>query len=59
MRILYGVDAPRARALLVLGEHLDRNAYGPAVRRALAVWQTYLNDQKALTLDHVSGQGSL
>lgn len=47
MRILYGVDVPRARALLVLGEHLVRNAYGPAVRRALAVWQRYLSDDAA------------
>jgi hypothetical protein len=43
MRVLYGVDAPNARALLVLGEHLDRRAYGPSVRRALSRWQLFLS----------------
>jgi hypothetical protein len=43
MRVLYGVDVPNARALLVLGERLDRRAYGPAVRRALSRWQQFLS----------------
>lgn len=42
MRVLYGVDVPSARALVILGEVLDRRAYGPSVRRALAVWQEFL-----------------
>jgi hypothetical protein len=42
MRILYGVDAPNRRALLLVGEPLDRRAYGSSVRRALACWQRYL-----------------
>lgn len=41
MRIMYGVDVPTKRALVVWGEHLDRNAYGPSVRRALALWQEF------------------
>ena len=50
-RILYGVDVPRQRALLVLGEPLDRRAYGPSVRRALSVWQRFL------VADEVEGLG--
>ena len=41
MRVLYGVDVPNQRALVVWGDHLDRNAYGPSVRRALALWQEF------------------
>jgi hypothetical protein len=41
-RILYGIDAPRERALLILGEPLDRRAYGPSVRRALRIWAEFL-----------------
>lgn len=44
LRVLYGVDIPNARALVILGEQLDKNAYGPSVRRALAVWQRFLQD---------------
>lgn len=43
LRVLYGVDVPNARALLILGEQLDQRAYGPSVRRALAVWQRFLH----------------
>jgi hypothetical protein len=42
MRVLYGVDASNGRALLILGEVLDRRAYGPSVRRALSVWRQFL-----------------
>lgn len=41
MRILYGVNSPKHTALIVLGEHLDRRAYGPSVRRALSIWQRF------------------
>lgn len=43
LRVLYGLDAGRARGLLILGESLDRSVYGPSVRRALALWQEFLD----------------
>lgn len=46
IRVLYGIDAANERALLVLGEHLDRTAYGPSVRRALGLWREFLSDSK-------------
>lgn len=42
LRILYGVNAAKETALLVLGEHLDRRAYGSSVRRALSEWKRFL-----------------
>ena len=42
LRILYGIDVESKRALLISGETLDRRAYGPSVRRALAVWKQFL-----------------
>lgn len=45
LRVLYGVDAANAHALLVLGESLDRRAFGPSVRRALQVWNAYLSGE--------------
>jgi hypothetical protein len=42
IRLLYGVDAPSARALVILGETLEQFAYGPSVRRALSVWRQFL-----------------
>lgn len=43
LRVLYGVDVERSRGLLILGEPLDHNAYGPSVRRALALWNEFLD----------------
>ncbi len=42
VRLLYGVDAPRERALFVLGERLDRSCYGASVRRAEQIWNRFL-----------------
>jgi hypothetical protein len=52
IRILYGVDAANDRALLVLGEHLDRSAYGPSVRRALSLWREFLSGATASVREH-------
>jgi hypothetical protein len=43
LRVLYGVDSARSRGLLIVGEQLDRSAYGPSVRRALALWAQFLD----------------
>jgi hypothetical protein len=48
LRVLYGADEPGARGLLILGESLDRQAYGPSVRHALAVWRDFIHG----TLEH-------
>ena len=42
MRVLYGVEPKRERALIMIGETLDKQAYGPSVRRALALWREFL-----------------
>ncbi|MGO8999762.1 MAG: hypothetical protein ACLQVI_41075 [Polyangiaceae bacterium] len=42
LRLLYGIDEPRNRGLVVLGEWLDRSFYGDSVRRAEAVWGEFL-----------------
>jgi hypothetical protein len=42
-RLLYGVDSPKNRALVVLGEALGRSFYGDSVRRAERVWQEFLH----------------
>ena len=42
LRVLYGIDAPGARGLVVLGEWLDRSFYGDSVRRAEQLWQQFL-----------------
>jgi hypothetical protein len=42
MRLLYGIDEPKARGLVVLGEWLDRTFYGDSVRRAEALWAQFL-----------------
>jgi hypothetical protein len=47
LRVLYGVDVANDRALLVLGESLDRQAFGPAVRRALRVWNAFLSGESS------------
>ena len=42
LRLLYGLDVPRNRGLVVLGEWLDRSFYGDSVRHAEAVWREFL-----------------
>jgi hypothetical protein len=44
-RLLYGVDAEQKRALVVLGEWLDRSYYGDSVRRAERLWHGFLNGE--------------
>jgi hypothetical protein len=59
MRVLYGIDPARRRALAILGEPLDRIAYGPSVRRALAIWRQFLAsdaDSRSLTLQSRSSR---
>jgi hypothetical protein len=45
VRVLYGIDAPRARGLVVLGERLDQSFYGHSVRRAERAWAAFLEDK--------------
>lgn len=54
MRVLYGVDVANKRALAVLGEALDRNAYGPSVRKALALWQEYRRSTEVVSLSELT-----
>jgi hypothetical protein len=49
LRLLYGIDAPRARGLVVFGEWLDRSFYGDSVRRAEQLWQQFLGGTLAQT----------
>jgi hypothetical protein len=42
LRLLYGIDAPRGRALVVVGERFDRSFYGDSVRRAEERWRAFL-----------------
>lgn len=42
-RVLYGIHAERDRALVVLGELLDRSFYGDSVRLAEALWKRFLD----------------
>lgn len=42
LRILYGIDVPAQRGLVVLGEWLDRSFYGDSVRRAESLWRQFL-----------------
>ncbi len=49
LRLLYGIDAPKARGLVVLGEWLDRNFYGDSVRRAEALWAQFLEGRPLAT----------
>jgi hypothetical protein len=43
LRLLYGIDEPKNRGLVVLGEWLDRSFYGDSVRRAEAMWAEFLD----------------
>ena len=49
LRLLYGVDAPNDRALVVLGEWLDRSFYGDSVRSAERAWQRFLGGRLEAT----------
>jgi hypothetical protein len=49
LRILYGLDEPKSRGLVVLGEWLDRSFYGDSVRRAEAVWGQFLEGRSLVT----------
>lgn len=42
IRLLYGVDAPRSVAVVLLGERLDREHYAASVRSAQSAWQQFL-----------------
>jgi len=55
LRVLYGVDPASERALMILGEALDRQAYGPSVRRALALWSEFLLEDCSPRLQAGSG----
>ncbi len=41
-RLLYGVDVKGDRALVAVGEFLDRSFYGDSVRRAERMWKAFL-----------------
>jgi hypothetical protein len=49
VRLLYGVDDASDRALVVLGERLDRSFYGDSVRRAERQWQAFLDGETRKT----------
>lgn len=42
LRLLYGIDEPRNRGLVVVGEWLDQSFYGDSVRRGEAQWARFL-----------------
>jgi hypothetical protein len=41
VRLIYGIDVPNRRILLILGEPLDRSFYGDSVRLAERKWREY------------------
>jgi hypothetical protein len=49
LRLLYGIDEPKNRGLVVLGEWLDRSFYGDSVRRAEALWGDFLGGRPLST----------
>jgi hypothetical protein len=49
LRLLYGLDGPKNRGLVVVGEWLDRSFYGDAVRHAEAVWRQFLEGRPPST----------
>ena len=49
LRLLYGIDEPKARGLVVLGEWLDRSFYGDSVRHAEALWAQFLEGRALVT----------
>jgi hypothetical protein len=49
LRLLYGIDEPKSRGLVVLGEWFDRSFYGDSVRRAEALWAQFLEGRPLAT----------
>jgi hypothetical protein len=49
LRLLYGIDQPKNRGLVVLGEWLDRSFYGDSVRKAEALWGEFLAGRPVTT----------
>jgi hypothetical protein len=49
LRLLYGIDEPKSRGLVVLGEWLDRNFYGDSVRGAEVLWARFLEGRPLAT----------
>jgi hypothetical protein len=49
LRLLYGIDEPKGRGLVVLGEWLDRSFYGDSVRRAEALGAQFLEGRPVAT----------
>lgn len=49
LRMLYGIDEPKNRGLVVVGEWLDRSFYGDTVRHAEAVWREFLEGRPLST----------
>ncbi len=49
LRLLYGIDEPKNRGLVVVGEWLDRSFYGDTVRHAEAVWSGFLEGRPLST----------
>jgi hypothetical protein len=51
LRLLYGIDEPGERALVVLGEAMDRTRgfYGDSVRRAEQLWKQFLDGDTRAT----------
>jgi hypothetical protein len=41
-RLLYGIDVPKCRGFVAIGEALDRSFYGDSVRRAERLWEAFL-----------------
>ncbi len=41
VRLIYGIDVPKKRILVILGEPLDRAFYGDSVRFAERKWREY------------------
>lgn len=49
LRLLYGLDEPNNRGLVVLGEWLDRSFYGDSVRLAEKLWSQFLGGEPLST----------
>jgi len=47
VRLIYGIDFPKKRILVILGEPLDRAFYGDSVRFAERKWREYCADETA------------
>ena len=47
VRLIYGIDVPKKRILVILGEPLDRAFYGDSVRLAERKWREYCANETA------------